>query len=168
MTVYKTVFDVTEAGWQTWQMPAVGAVLTAAGFFLLMKKKTSSRLATVFICFALFWTGAFAWFTYGEYRAVHLAIDQGRTKFVEGTVDSFVPMPKAGHAMESFCIAARCFTYSDFVVTTGFNNAASRGGPIKTGLKARATYVGLDHAAILRNIIIKLEIEDTDKKEDKK
>lgn len=173
MTVYKTVFDVTEAGWQTWQMPAVGLAMIAAGFFLLLKKKTGSRLAVVFICFAFLWTGLFGWFTYGEYHAVRTAIAEDRTKFVEGTVDSFVPMPKEGHAMESFCIAGRCFTYSDFVVTTGFNNAASRGGPIRNGLKARVTYVGLDHAAKLRNVIIKLEIEDkdkkdTDKKEDKK
>lgn len=170
MTAYKTVFDVTEAGWQTWHMPVLGLVLAATGFFLLLKKKTSSKLAVVFICFALLWTAGFGWLTYGEYRAVRLAIDESRVKFAEGTVERFVPMPRHGRAMESFCIGAACFTYSDFVLTSGFNNAASRGGPIKNGIKARVTFVGIDHMAKLRNIIIKLEIEDTDKtnKEEKK
>ncbi|MEZ0262099.1 MAG: hypothetical protein ACAH80_13910 [Alphaproteobacteria bacterium] len=165
MTVYKTVFDVTEAGWQTWPMPALGLSMIAAGFFLLLKKKASSRLAVAFLCFAFLWTGLTGWFTYGEYHAVRLAIAEGRTKFTEGIVERFTPMPKSGHALESFCIGGRCFTYSDFVVTTGFNNAASHGGPMKNGMKARVTYVGIDHAVKLRNVIIKLEIEDKDKKE---
>jgi len=171
VTVYKTVFDVTETGWQTWQMPAVGIALTAASLFLLLKKKTGSGLAVVCILFSLLWTGAFSWFTYGEYHAVKTAMAEGRTKFSEGIVDRFIPMPRAGHEMESFCIGPACFTYSDFVVTTGFSNTTSHGGPIRNGLRARVTYVGIDHAARLRNIIVKLEIEDTeknDKKEDKK
>lgn len=163
MTAYKTVFDVTDAGWQTWPLPALGLAIAAAGFFLLLKKKINSRLAVVFICVALLWTGLAGWFTYGEYAAVRAAIAEGRTKFSEGTVERFVP--KSAGTMESFCIGAACFTYSDFVATTGFSTPAHRGGPIKNGLKARITFVGIDHAAKLRNVIIKLEIEDKGKKE---
>jgi len=69
---------------------------------------------------------------------------------VEGTVSRFVPMPVTGHAMERFCVHDTCFEYSDFVITSGFNNTSSHGGPIREGLPVRVTFVG--------NKIVKLEI----------
>jgi hypothetical protein len=59
-------------------------------------------------------------------------------------------MPYTGHAMESFCVQEQCFSYSDYVVTTGFHNTASHGGPIREGLNVRIEYIG--------NIILKLEV----------
>ena len=59
-------------------------------------------------------------------------------------------MPVSGHAMEHFCVRQACFEYSDFVITAGFNNTASYGGPIRDGLPVRVTYVG--------NAIAKLEV----------
>ena len=59
-------------------------------------------------------------------------------------------MPYAGHSDESFVVGGRRFSYSDFVVTSGFHNAASHGGPIREGLYVRVTYLG--------NLILRLEI----------
>jgi hypothetical protein len=168
VTAYKTVFDATEAGWQTWPAVVPGLVIMAAGICLWFQKNAPRRFSVFIICFSALWTALAGWYTYGEYREVHRAIDEGRTKFAEGPVTHFVPMPKGGHAMESFCIAERCFTYSDYVVTTGFNNTAVKGGPItRNGIKARITYVGISHAVALRNIIVKVEVEDKDAAADK-
>ena len=62
----------------------------------------------------------------------------GDFQVVEGDVRDFQPMPKAGHARESFTVSGVRFDYSDFDASTGsFNNAASHGGPIQSGLYVR-------------------------------
>ncbi|WP_321797617.1 hypothetical protein [Burkholderia sp. BCC1988] len=63
---------------------------------------------------------------------------------------AFEPMPYGGHAMERFCVGQVCFSYSDYVVTGGFNNTASHGGPIRAGLPVRVSYVD--------GLIVKLEV----------
>ncbi|WP_322021733.1 MULTISPECIES: hypothetical protein [unclassified Burkholderia] len=52
--------------------------------------------------------------------------------------------------MERFCVGQVCFSYSDYVVTGGFNNTASHGGPIRAGLPVRGSYVD--------GLIVKLEV----------
>jgi hypothetical protein len=59
-------------------------------------------------------------------------------------------MPKSGHKMESFTVNGVKFEYSDFVVTPGFNNATSHGGPIREGLPVRISHID--------NTILKLEV----------
>ena len=54
--------------------------------------------------------------------------------------------------MERFCVSGTCFEYSDYVVTGGFNNTSSHGGPIRAGLPVRVSHVG--------DRIVKLEIAD--------
>jgi hypothetical protein len=88
--------------------------------------------------------------TYLEYSSLTAAKETGRVKVVEGTVTNFKPMPVTGHAMERFCVRDACFEYSDYVITGGFNNTTSQGGPIKEGLPVRVMYV--------RNAIVKLEV----------
>ena len=52
--------------------------------------------------------------------------------------------------MESFAVGGHRFSYSDYVVTSGFHNTASHGGPIHDGLDVRVSYLG--------NLILRLEI----------
>jgi len=87
-------------------------------------------------------------------RALLDAVNVQHVAIAEGPVTNFKPMPYSGHAMERFCVLAECFEYSDYVITGGFNNTASHGGPIKEGLPVRVTYVG--------GVIVKLEIGVTD------
>lgn len=70
------------------------------------------------------------------------ALRSGRYEIVEGTVTNFVPMPWEGHANESFDVAGHHYEYSDFVVTTGFRQSRSHGGPIREGLRVRIADVG--------------------------
>jgi hypothetical protein len=150
---YRTVFDVTEAGFKSWSFPASGLIFVAIGTVLvairsrLNKQKWSPFL---FLGFAVAWTTATGFSTYSDYRNVREVTDGGKASVVEGPVSTFVPMPKSGHSMERFCVSEVCFAYSDFVISSGFNNTSSHGGPIREGLPVRVTYVG--------NTIVKLEV----------
>jgi hypothetical protein len=59
-------------------------------------------------------------------------------------------MPYTGHSEESFTVEGHRFSYSDYIVTSGFHNTASHGGPIREGLHVRVTYSG--------NLILRLEV----------
>ncbi len=61
----------------------------------------------------------------------------GRCDIIEGRVEHFHPMPAEGHDMEHFDVQGVEFSYSDYVVSAGFNNTASHGGPIREGLPVR-------------------------------
>jgi hypothetical protein len=81
----------------------------------------------------------------------------GKVRVVEGVVESFHPMPAAGHDTERFTVAGESFAYSDYEITGGFNNAASHGGPLRAGLPVRITFVQESS----RNVIVKLEVGRT-------
>jgi hypothetical protein len=158
---YQTVFDVTSAGYKSWTFPAFGLIFVAAGIFLFLNRKAlpgwwrtrpraSAAFASFFLGFAVLWTLISFFSTYINYRHITSAVQEGSAKLVEGPVTNFNPMPVTGHAMERFCVQQACFEYSDYVITAGFNNTSSHGGPIREGLHVRVTYVG--------NEIAKLEV----------
>ena len=160
---YQTVFDIATAGYKSWTFPAFGLIFIAIGVVLVAHRKNLSGMgskrpragnafAFFFLGFAVLWTATSFLSTYGEYSSLSKAgITDGR-KVVEGTVTDFKPMPVTGHAMEKFCVSGACFAYSDYVVTGGFNNTSSHGGPIREGLQVRVTYVD--------NAIVKLEMAE--------
>jgi hypothetical protein len=96
----------------------------------------------VFLGFAIFWTVTSFIATYGDYRAATHAMHTNQAKIVEGVVTQFIPMPYTGHAMESLVVQGVRFEYSDYVITAGFNNTTSHGGPIREGLPVRIWYRG--------------------------
>lgn len=157
---YRTVFDFAESGYSAWPFAAFGVILLGWGTVLIVLRRrfpgrhTHRRGIAVFaffwIGFVVLWTLLALLGTYGEYARLRAAINEGRARVVEGVVSQFRPMPVSGHAMERFCVADDCFEYSDFVVTNGFNNTSSHGGPIRQGLPVRVTFV--------RGTIVKLEI----------
>lgn len=104
----------------------------------------SKIIAYYFFGFALLWTTFSFVVTWREYSRLYNAIVTGHARLVEGVVTDFSPMPVTGHAMERFCVSdsSACFEYSDYVVTSGFNNSSSHGGPIRAGLRVRVTYIG--------------------------
>jgi len=158
---YRTVFDVAGVGYEPWSFPAFGLVFVAVGSALVARRKSlpgwwgkhpsaSTWFAVFFLGFAILWTlGAFL-STYSEYSSLSKAKIANDVRVVEGVVTNFKPMPAAGHTMERFCVSEQCFAYSDYVVTGGFNNTSSHGGPIRAGLEVRVSYVG--------NSIVKLEV----------
>lgn len=64
------------------------------------------------------------------YNKIVRAYKQGNYQIVEGYVENFDPMPYGGHKEESFHINGISFSYSDFSVQPGYNNAKSHGGVI--------------------------------------
>ena len=90
-----------------------------------------------FFLFAIFWTVTA---TAGLLREATRAVGStkaGRCEVVEGRVENFHPMPAEGHDTERFTVRGIEFNYSDFIVSTGFNNTASHGGPIQENLPVR-------------------------------
>ena len=84
------------------------------------------------------------------------AFRTGQYSLVEGIVTDFHPMPFEGHDDECFTVEAQRFCYSDYdEATSGFHNAASHGGPIRSGIHVRIAYLG---PTILRLQIRKDEV----------
>jgi hypothetical protein len=168
MTVqYQTIFDITTTGYQTWRFAAFGLIFVTIGILLVAsvtwrrslpfrwwstRPLASKIFAYFFFGFALLWTSITFVGTWRDYSRLENAIATGHARVVEGVVTDFSPMPVTGHAMERFCVSGSfaCFEYSDYVVTSGFNNTSSHGGPIRAGLRVRVTYVG--------DSILKLEV----------
>ncbi|MBN3777093.1 hypothetical protein G3O06_05860 [Burkholderia sp. Ac-20345] len=158
---YRTVFDVAEAGYKAWSSPAFGLIFVVIGSVLVARRKSlpgwwsehpraSAAFTFYFFGFAILWTLIAFFSTYSEYSSLSKARMTNDVRVVEGVVTNFKPMPVTGHAMERFCVSGECFEYSDYVVTGGFNNTSSHGGPIREGLQVRVSYVG--------NSIVKLEV----------
>jgi LPXTG-motif cell wall-anchored protein len=158
---YATVFDTASTGYKPLWFVLVGAVFIGLSVLLIRFRRASpkwrerSTVARVIypyglLFFSVIWTiGAFIR-GYQEIGTALEAANTGTAQIVEGPVTNFVPAPATGHANESFCVSNACFSYSDYVVTPGFNQTSSHGGPIHEGLNVRITYVG--------NTILKLEV----------
>lgn len=164
---YDLVFDAAQGGYRNWPFVAGGLLFVLIGAFLVknrrnlptmfpggMGPKAASAFAYVFLVFSVLWTTVAFTATGRDYATVRNAVQKGDTEVVEGRVEDFVPMPYAGHAMERFSVCGVPFSYSDYVVTTGFNHTSSHGGPIRPGLWVRLSYIG--------NSIARVEIAKTD------
>jgi len=163
------VFDVLDSGYRSWPFPAFGLIFVGIGIIIFafpriikatgipyfdLKSPLRKIFRYVFLGFAILWTAIAFFGTYSQYLR-HKALAQGNScGVVEGPVEHFVPMPITGHAEESFSVRGIPFRYSDFIVTDGFNNTSSHGGPIKSDSYVRICY---DPAG---NIILRLEIRD--------
>src|SRR5215813_4085967 len=143
---YQTVFETGITECPLW-FPAFGLVFVAIGLALLKwhrslqalgkgwphrrwpirapNRKRLNYFAWTFFGFSLLWTATtFVWVTAECYRCVRTLV-QSTAQLVEGRVAHFIPMPYTGHAMERFTVNGVEFSYSDYVVTCGFNNTAS-------------------------------------------
>ncbi|MBD1575662.1 hypothetical protein HC723_04240 [Vibrio sp. S11_S32] len=156
---YEVVFMMARGGLGSLTFAIPGLVFIAIGFFLIKNRdrlaKYRSRLFVTifswfFFVFAVLWTllaglgiGLIQYQLRSDYA-------EGNYEIVEGIVENFEPMPYEGHQSESFTVNGIKFKYSDFRVTSGFNNTKSHGGPIRENLPVRISYIG--------NTIIKLEV----------
>ena len=166
---YRTYFDVATHG-PAWWFPATGLAFIAIGvvMFVLVRANAGRFFPRVFIrapryyrIFTIVWLGfSIVWTTlasagvFGDYVMTWLNERQGNVAVVEGPVEDFHPMPASGHDLESFTVSGVHFAYSDYVVTAGFNQTSSHGGPIREGLLVRISYRG----SLSDAEIVKLEI----------
>ena len=144
---YRVAFDLYQKGYE-WSFPAFGLIFVAIGAVLVwlgraMNWQRSGRFIGYFmIGFACLWSGLTFSTTFREYTALRSAYRRSQFSVVEGRVTNFRPMLYQGHQLECFSVQTQTFCYSDYVVTAGFNNSASHGGPIREGLPVRVSYVG--------------------------
>jgi 4-amino-4-deoxy-L-arabinose transferase-like glycosyltransferase len=142
--------------------PSIGFAFLGIGIvFILIGKRKSWPLRKRFFGFfmagfALLWSSLAFWMTGSEYFEAKSAYRTHTYSVVEGPVSNFHPMPIEGHQDECFSVQSARFCYSDYVVTAGFNNSASHGGPIREGLPVRVSYID--------DIILRLEVRDSEKK----
>ena len=108
----------------------------------------------IFLGFAVLWTTIASVAVFGGWTSTWLAETRGQLAVVSGPVENFHPMPVEGHDSERFTVSNVHFAYSDYVVTAGFNQSSSHGGPIREGLQVRISYDGPSADAT----IVKLEI----------
>jgi hypothetical protein len=159
---YKVVFDIAQTGFKAWTFPAFGLIFVILGIFVIpilqrMSRRSSGPFFQVFfVGFALLWTGSALFTTLREYLHIRHALEGGSALVVTGAVVDFHPMPITGHAMETFSVGGVPFSYSDYVVTSGFNQTESHGGPIHAGEQIRIWYVPERSS----NVIVKLAIKE--------
>ena len=154
---YRTVFDVTQVGFQWWIPLLVfifGALFVGIGWAVRKSgDKDSFTKGTFFqIVGAVGILGALGFFTsmYGEYHNAQKAFATHAYSVSEGVVKDFVPMPPGGHATESFVVHGVRFEYGSGWGSTMFNSEWNKGF-IHDGVEARITYVGKD--------IVKVEVK---------
>jgi hypothetical protein len=163
------VFDVLDSGFRDWTFPAFGLIFVIVGIaifafpkiikatgvpYLNFHSRWQAFFRYAFLGFGIFWTAATFLGTYSQHLRHKALVENNQCRIVEGPIEHFVPMPYSGHALESFSVAGVPFRYSDFIVTDGFNNTSSRGGPINSNSYVRICYDPSDNA------ILRLEIRD--------
>lgn len=65
-----------------------------------------------------------------DYNKKKSCLNSNGCPMVSGVVENYHAMPYDGHDKEHFEINGVYFEYSDFEITNGYHNAASRGGVI--------------------------------------
>ena len=93
--------------------------LTPRGVFLIVWTGFALSMATLFSSLLLFGQGNL----YSDY--IHR-----RYELVEGCLDGFTPSTSAGHTPDQIEVGGQSFSYSDNMVTGGFNTTEISGGPI--------------------------------------
>lgn len=164
--VFRTVYDASQQG-PAWWFPAFGLIFVAVGVGLVIAAHPIGRMtgwqkrprglrgfSYFFLGFSLLWTVAASVGVFGSWYAAHTALSSNSASVVEGTVESFHPMPYTGHEDEHFTVDGVYFAYSDYAVTAGFNTTSSHGGPVHAGLYVRIHYIVQNGD----NTILKLEI----------
>jgi hypothetical protein len=132
-----------------WTAPAIGAALLLAGALSFAVDRLAWRdrprwrrqFFVVFMGFSVLVATGVPLLQWKKRIQLISALRSGRASIVEGQVRNVVPMPRTGHSLECFTVRDTRFCYSDFVVSPGFNNTQSHGGPIREGLQVRIHHV---------------------------
>jgi hypothetical protein len=122
--IFRTVFDVAQAGYTTRWFPAYGLIFLCAGTLFLCWRALIRKLMPIrgpdfldllellhfwpvparrffgwaFLGFALMWCLLTFASTYEEYRTMIAALRDGRFGVVEGPITGFVPVGYSGRA----------------------------------------------------------------------
>lgn len=149
---YTVIFDVSQSGYRNWWFPACGLIFVVIGSALFRFRHQltpdTPKLSYFFLGFGIFWTIVTFAVTAGDYSSLASALREGRCEVITGEVTQFRTMPGSEHYTERFAVDGHHFKYSDSIVSPGFNNTSSHGGPIREGLKVRIHHAGNDIARL--------------------
>jgi hypothetical protein len=152
---YHVIFDVTQAGYKYWWMPAL--CLGVAAAILVMARASKSwpvqlrgRSTSSIFAVAFFFVAGIAvfGFTFSDYLHLRHALTSGKCETIEGIVTDFMPQAVGDHAPETFTMNGRQFSYSYASTIAGFNQTRSHNGPIRTGQRLRIEVMGNEIARI--------------------
>ena len=146
---YRTVFDAAQNGFAAWWVPAFSFifVLLSAGIVMGLPGLRWGQRSPVSDRFALGFTVLLTLLAFGvtfaDYRGAVSKLRHGKYEIVNGPVTHFTKLPKWGwQKAETFVVDGHRFTYYGYIVSAGFHQMASQGGPIHDGLYVRVTYSG--------------------------
>jgi hypothetical protein len=135
---YKVIFDVSQTS-ADWWFPAVGLLFLVPGLAMVLGSPRGARslysrlFSWGWVGFAALWTlGAFVGVAGDHIRAVR-ALESGEVAMVEGVVENF-QAETLHHKRESFTVGGVGFDYSEGVLTPGFRQTRSQGGPLRDGV----------------------------------
>ena len=142
---YYVAFDLAASGYKAWTSLGPGLIILLVGAFLPTlipipwpwSRRGVRAVGWIIAIFSGAWTAFSFWVTYAEYTYLAGRLAAGRYQTVEGTVENY----EQDRTDEKFTVGGVAFTYSDFRVTSAFNNTAIEGGPIRPGLYVRIAYV---------------------------
>lgn len=139
---YVTIFDLSQKGFD-WSPGIIGLAFVVFGLAALGIRRPGAppnlRALIPVVIGALFGIGAMG-FQISNQQHYQQVLAQGEALVVEGPIEHFHPMPKQGHDTEHFIVNGVYFSYTDFSVTSAFNNTSSHGGPLTEGMTVRISY----------------------------
>jgi hypothetical protein len=159
MPEYVIVYQISKES-SNWLFAIPGLIVLIVGCVLFVGKvrfgwRRPCWYYPVAACiFGIMWVFVVGGSVIQEDSRAWAAFETGDYSTVEGVVTDFHPMPYEGHDQECFSVQSQRFCYSDYVVTPGFHNTASHGGPIRAGIPVRVAYSG--------SVILRLDIAKAD------
>lgn len=147
---YVMVFDASNPPYSVYSRVLEGLVFVLISLIMAFRPEWFGRMALIIkpqrayrwsaILFSVYWTGTVFASIHRAYERSRQALESHGCQTVEGRVEHFHPMPSGGHDKEHFDVNGVTFSYSDYIVTGGFNTAASHGGPIRDDLPVKICY----------------------------
>ncbi len=148
MNVYRTVYDIQQAGCRDGFLPFWALACFAIAWALPYKATVGSKRAIlIFFRFVALLSALLTW---GDYWTLVQREKSGRVQTVEGVVHDFREAPDS-KAEESFAVGNKRLSYKTYAVKQGFNTLRMNGGPIRDGARVMVTIFG--------DQIVRLEME---------
>jgi len=152
--IYKTIFDITQIGYEQWRFPAIGLVLTLVVGILVfgprsfqglpyfwLPKRVALFLNRVGFVVVVLWTVIILYATLQSYISVRNTLASGNYSTVQGHITDFKPLLQGRTGDESFTVQGKTFSYSDHGLIAGFNKTKREGNQLKEGMEVRVTYI---------------------------
>lgn len=164
---YNTVYEVLNERLDSFLFFPIAVIALGFGVcYISYKFFASGSLQRTYVIGLFFVIGLFALIfsiatipsSLMDYYQAKKIYKEGNYKTIEEKIESFDPMPYAGHKQERFILNGIEFNYSDFSASYyGFHNSSSHGGPIKeNGQEIRIGYITSDKG---HNTILKIELK---------